>query len=108
MKTLRRKVYMVAGYSSISMVFRQERIQPGKKPCQVSKITSGKPDREPEKDRGCTNVYECVIGNFMAARYNKQAHLGAFFPYVDEGLRGKPAVSVEGACASVLLAWFQE
>ena len=53
---------------------------------------------------GAGNVDEGVIGNFMASRFNRQANLAAFFPYVDEGLRYKPAVRVEGACATGGLA----
>ena len=53
---------------------------------------------------GAGNVDECVIGNFMSSRFNKQANLPGFFPMIDEGLRWKPAVSVEGACASGGLA----
>lgn len=49
---------------------------------------------------GAQHVDECVIGNFMAARFNKQANLPGFFPMIDAGLRYKPAVAVEGACAS--------
>lgn len=53
---------------------------------------------------GAHNVDESVVGNFMSARFNKQAHLGAFAPMIDKGLRFKPSISVEGACASGGLA----
>lgn len=53
---------------------------------------------------GASNVDECVIGNFMASRFNKQAHLGGFFGMIDDGLIYKPASRVEGACASGGLA----
>jgi acetyl-CoA C-acetyltransferase/acetyl-CoA acyltransferase len=53
---------------------------------------------------GADHVDECVLGNFMAARFNKQAHLGGFFPMIDERLQYKPAIRVEGACASGGLA----
>ncbi len=53
---------------------------------------------------GAQNIDECAVGNFMAARFNKQGHLGAFLPMVDKGLRYKPSISVEGACASGGLA----
>lgn len=45
-------------------------------------------------------IDEGVVGNFMAARYNKQGHLGAFLPAIDPAMRYKPASRVEGACAS--------
>lgn len=45
-----------------------------------------------------------VIGNFMAARFNRQAHLGALLPEAYEGLLHKPCTRVEGACGSGGLA----
>lgn len=53
---------------------------------------------------GASNVDECVVGNFIAARYNRQANLAAFFPFVDDGLKFKPAVRTEGACGTGALA----
>lgn len=53
---------------------------------------------------GGKNVDESVVGNFMAERFVRQAHLNAFFPMIDENLRYKPATRVEGACASGGLA----
>lgn len=53
---------------------------------------------------GAPNIDESVVGNFMSARFNKQAHLGAFMPMIDKGMRYKPSISVEGACASGGLA----
>ncbi|NCC72629.1 MAG: 3-ketoacyl-CoA thiolase, partial [Sphingobacteriia bacterium] len=49
---------------------------------------------------GAANVDESVIGNFMAARFNKQGHLAGFIPMVDPGLKFKPSIRVEAACAS--------
>jgi acetyl-CoA acetyltransferase len=104
MKKLKRKVYMVAGYNTISM-------GSGRKEFNPKKVMPGIEDYVKEAGQGtlqmiggAKNVDECVIGNFMASRFNKQAHLGAFFPFIDEGLRGKPATRVEGACASGGLA----
>ncbi len=45
-----------------------------------------------------------VIGNFMAARFNRQAHLGALLPEAYPGLLHKPCTRVEGACGSGGLA----
>src|SRR5208283_2301561 len=47
---------------------------------------------------------ESVIGNFMAARFNHQGHLGALLTGVHLALEYKPALRVEGACASGGLA----
>jgi acetyl-CoA C-acetyltransferase/acetyl-CoA acyltransferase len=49
---------------------------------------------------GGKNVDEGVIGNFMAARFNRQGHLAALIPSIDPELRWKPCTRVECACAS--------
>jgi len=49
-------------------------------------------------------VDEGVIGNFMAARFNRQGHLGSLMTIVHPALEYKPALRVEGACASGGLA----
>lgn len=49
-------------------------------------------------------IDETVIGNFMSARFNKQAHLGGFAAAIHPSLEFKPSHSVEGACASGGLA----
>ena len=47
---------------------------------------------------------EGVIGNFMAARFNRQGHLGSLMTIIHPSLEYKPALRVEGACASGGLA----
>jgi len=49
-------------------------------------------------------IDEGVIGNFMAARFNRQGHLGSLMTIVHPSLEYKPALRVEGACASGGLA----
>ncbi|MDR3670341.1 MAG: beta-ketoacyl synthase N-terminal-like domain-containing protein [Holophaga sp.] len=49
-------------------------------------------------------IDEGVIGNFMAARFNRQGHLGSLMTIVHPTLEYKPAMRVEGACASGGLA----
>jgi acetyl-CoA C-acetyltransferase/acetyl-CoA acyltransferase len=49
-------------------------------------------------------IDEGVIGNFMAARFNRQGHLGSLMTIVHPSLEYKPAMRVEGACASGGLA----
>jgi acetyl-CoA C-acetyltransferase/acetyl-CoA acyltransferase len=49
-------------------------------------------------------IDEGVIGNFMAARFNRQGHLGSLMTIVHPALEYKPALRVEGACASGGLA----
>ena len=52
-------------------------------------------------------IDEGVIGNFMAARFNHQGHLGSLMTIVHPSLEYKPAMRVEGACASGGLALAQ-
>ncbi len=49
-------------------------------------------------------IDEGVIGNFMAARFNHQGHLGSLMTSIHPALEDKPALRVEGACASGGLA----
>ena len=104
MKKLRRKVYMVAGYNTISLGTGRKEFHPKKPRPGLEKYIEEAGKATLKMIGGAGNVDECVIGNFMAARFNKQANLPAFFPMIDEGLRYKPAIAVEGACASGGLA----
>jgi len=101
---IHRKIYMVAGYNTVSMGTGRSEFNPKKE-------RPGLEDYIQEAGRatlvqlgGAKNVDECVIGNFMAARFNNQAHLAAMIPSIDSGLRYKPSTRVEGACASGGLA----
>jgi len=104
MLKLRRKIYITAGYNTISM-------GTGRKEFNPKKARPGIEDYIKEAGMGVLNqvgggkfIDECVISNFMAARYNRQANLAAFFPMIDDSLRYKPAIRVEGACGSGGLA----
>ena len=104
MKTLPKQVFLAAGASTVSM-------------------GTGRPEFNPKKERNGLEHYireagravlgqindpggvdEGVIGNFMAARFNHQGHLGSLMTIVDPALEYKPALRVEGACASGGLA----
>ncbi len=104
MKKLRRKVYMTAGYNTISLGTGRKEFHPKKPRPGVEYYIKEAGQATLEKIGGAQHVDECVIGNFMAARFNNQANLPAFFPMIDEGLLYKPAIAVEGACASGGLA----
>ncbi len=104
MNKLRRKVYMTAGYNTVSMGTGRNEFHP-KKP------RPGLEDYIREAGRGTLqqvggagNIDEGVIGNFMAARFNSQGNLAALIPAIDEGLQWKPCTRVEGACCSGALA----
>jgi acetyl-CoA C-acetyltransferase/acetyl-CoA acyltransferase len=104
MKKLRKKVYMIAGYNTISMGTGRKEFSPKKERSGIEELVKEAGQGTLKMIGGAASVDECVIGNFMASRFNKQANLAALFPYIDEGLRYKPAVRVEGACASGGLA----
>lgn len=100
MKQYGRKVYMTAGYHTVSL-------GTGRKEFNPKKARPGLEEYIQEAGRGVLaqigggkNVDEGVISNFMAARFNKQGHLAALIPTVDPELRWKPCTRVEGACGS--------
>lgn len=101
---MKRKVYMVAGYNTIALGTGRKEFNPKKERPGLEEYIREAGQGTLKQIGGAQNVDECVIGNFMAARFNRQANLAAFFPFIDEGLRYKPAIRVEGACATGGLA----
>jgi len=104
MKNLRKKVYMVAGYNTISLGTGRKEFNPKKPRPGLEHYITEAGQNTLKQIGGGKNVDECVIGNFMAARFNKQANLPGFFPMIDSDLRFKSATCVEGACGSGGLA----
>jgi len=101
---MRRKVYLTAGYNTISLGPGRSEFHPKKSRPGIEHYIKEAGTETLSKIGGGKNVDECVIGNFMAERFVRQAHLNAIFPMLDKDLRHKPAVRVEGACASGGLA----
>lgn len=101
---MRRKVYMVAGYNTVSMGSGRKEFHPKKPRPGLEEYMKEAGSKVLEQIGGAGNVDECVVGNFIASRYNKQANLPGFFPFIDEGLKFKPAIRVEGACGTGALA----
>lgn len=97
---LRKKIYMTAGYNTISMGTGRSEFHPKKPRPDLEDYIKEAGQNVLEQIGGAANVDECVIANFIASRYNKQGNLAAFFPYIDPGLTHKPCVRVEGACAT--------
>ena len=95
---------MVAGFNTLSMGTGRKEFNPKKERPGLEEYIKEAGQGTLKMIGGAKNVDECVIGNFMASRFNRQANMAAFFPYIDEGLRGKPAIRVEGACATGALA----
>ena len=104
MKKLRKKIYMAAGYNTISLGTGRKEFHPMKPRPALEDYIKEAGKAFLQQVGGAKNVDDCVVGNFMASRFNKQANLPGFFPMIDAGLRYKPACSVEGACASGGLA----
>ncbi|MBW6491219.1 MAG: hypothetical protein K0B15_08520 [Lentimicrobium sp.] len=99
-----RKIYMIAGYNTVSMGTGRKEFNPKKERPGIEHYLKEAGQGTLMQMGGASHVDEGVVGNFMSARFNKQAHLGAFLGMIDPGLRLKPAISVEGACASGGLA----
>lgn len=95
---------MAAGYNTISLGTGRKEFNPRTERPGLEHYLKEAGQGVLNQVGGAQNVDECVVGNFMSSRFNKQAHLGAFIPMVDKGLRHKPSISVEGACASGGLA----
>ncbi|MFH0759873.1 MAG: 3-ketoacyl-CoA thiolase [Bacteroidota bacterium] len=100
MSNLRRKVYMTAGYNTISLGTGRKEFNPKKPRPGLEHYINEAGRAVLAAIGGAQNVDECVISNFMAARFNRQGHLAGFIPMIDPGLRYKPSTRVEGACGS--------
>ncbi|KAF5054155.1 hypothetical protein DSECCO2_391060 [anaerobic digester metagenome] len=99
-----KKILMIAGYNTISMGTGRREFNPKKERPGLEHYLKEAGQGALQQIGGAGNVDEGVVGNFMASRFNKQAHLGAFLGMIDPQLRLKPSTRVEGACASGGLA----
>ena len=104
MKNLRRKVFMTAGYNTVSMGTGRSEFNPKKPRPGLEEYIKEAGQGTLKQIGGSGNVDEGVIGNFMAARFNNQGNLASLIPAIDEGMRWKPCIRVEGACGSGGLA----
>ena len=95
---------MIGGYNTVSMGTGRKEFNPKKERPGLEQYIKEAGQAALKQISGGDKVDECVVGNFMASRYNKQGHLGAFMGMVDPALRMKPSTRVEGACASGGLA----
>jgi acetyl-CoA C-acetyltransferase len=100
MTHLRKKVYMAAGYQTVSLGTGRKEFNPKKARPGLEEYIREAGQGVLKQVGGGTNVDEGVISNFMAARFNKQGNLAALIPAIDESLRWKPCCRVEGACGS--------
>jgi len=100
MKNNGRKIFMTGGYNTVSMGTGRKEFNPKKPRPGLEEYIKEAGQGTLKQIGGGQNVDEGVIANFMAARFNRQGHLAAMIPAVDETLRWKPCCRVEGACAS--------
>ena len=106
MKKLRKPVYATAGYNTISLGTGRKEFHP-KKPrpgIEHYLVEAGKESLKMIND--AKNVDEGIVGNFMAARFNKQGHLAALIPEIHPDFKYLPSTRTEGACASGGLALY--
>ncbi len=106
MKKFRKDVYLCCGYNTISLGTGRKEFHP-KKPRPgiehyIREAGKGVVDQIP----GAGLIDECIVGNFMAARFNRQGNLAGLMPTIDPALLYKPCTRVEGACGSGGLALY--
>ena len=97
---LRKKVYMTAGYNAISLGTGRKEFNPKKERPGLEYYMKEAGQGTLKQIGGADKVDEGVVGNFMASRFNKQGHLGAFMPMIDPKMMYKPSIRTEAACAS--------
>ena len=95
---------MAAGYNTVSLGTGRSEFNPKKPRPGLEHYIKEAGQGTLKQIGGAKNVDEGAIGNFMAARFNKQGHLAGFIPYIDEELQYKPCIRTEGACASGALS----
>lgn len=96
----RKKIFMTAGYNTVSMGTGRKEFHPKKARPGLEEYIREAGQGTLKQIGGGANVDEGIISNFMAARFNRQGNLAALIPSVDPGLRWKPCTRVEGACGS--------
>ncbi|MFP4065844.1 MAG: hypothetical protein ACLFS0_10130, partial [Bacteroidales bacterium] len=83
---LRRKIYMIAGYNTISMGTGRKEFHPKKPRPDLEDYIKEAGQAVLKMIGGAEKVDETVFGNFIASRFNQQGHIAGFAPYIDEGL----------------------
>lgn len=104
MKTLKKRVFITAGYNTISLGTGRKEFNPKKERPGLEEYITEAGKGVIQQIGDASLIEEAVVSNFIASRYNNQANLAAFIPLIDEKLRYIPVVRVEGACGSGGLA----
>ena len=106
MKKLRKPVYACAGYNTVSFGAGRREFHPKKPRPGLEEYITEAGRGVIDQINDVNNIDEGIIGNFMAARFNRQGNLPGFIPYIHPALEYKPCTRVEGACGSGGLALF--
>ncbi len=99
MKPFRRRLFALAGYTTVFMGTGRPEFKPGSMPHfeaylqETAQGTSTQLPNSPGYDEG-------IIGSFMSGRFLNQANLPGFLPFIAPSLLGKPCTAVEGACGT--------
>jgi len=104
MKKMRKRVFITTAYNTISLGTGRKEFHPKKPRPGLEEYITEAGQATLKMIGGARHVDEGIIGNFMAARFNKQGNLPGLIPAIDEGLRWKPCSRLEGACGSGGLA----
>jgi len=104
MKKLRKPVYFACGYNTISLGTGRSEFHPKKPRPGLEEYIKEAGQGVIAQISDAKHIDEGIMSNFIAARFNKQAHLAAMIPMIDSALVYKPCSRVEGACASGGLA----
>jgi len=93
-------LYITAGFNTICLGTGRKEFNPKKPRPGISHYIAEAGKGAVKQINAAANVDECVIANFMAARFVKQANLAAFAALIDPSFEYKPSTRVEGACCS--------
>ncbi|PIP53659.1 MAG: 3-ketoacyl-CoA thiolase, partial [Bacteroidetes bacterium CG23_combo_of_CG06-09_8_20_14_all_32_9] len=75
---LRKSIYMVAGYNTISMGTGRKEFNPKKERPGLEEYMKEAGQAVLKHIGGASNVDERVVGNFIAARFNRQGNMAGF------------------------------
>ncbi len=104
MNSLRKPIYFTAAYNTVSFGSGRKEFHPKKSRPGLEYYIDNAGKGVLEQINDAKNIDEGVIGNFMAARFNKQGNLASLMVNVHPSFEYKPMVRVEGACGSGGLA----
>jgi len=106
MKKMRKNVYLCCGYNTVSLGTGRPEFHPKKPRPGIEHYVQEAGRKVLAQIPSADLVDECVIGNFMAARFCRQGHLAGLMASIDPALLYKPSTRTEGACCSGGLALY--